>query len=277
MILTIGGDMRYAHLVRIAAQEGMDIKCIGLEMCSFDLPHTDLSTLSEADAVILPNPWRSGMVLPFSHQIITLNDVFCKPHSDALFLLSDTTHMPPETYSRRIIDLSVDTEYVMKNAHLTAEGAVSIAMKRGEYALMDSTCLVIGYGRIARRLALILHALGAKVYAAARREEVRRQIKSDNLEACAIHELSEVLPHAHYIFTTPPVQIFDRALLECIRPDALLMDLASSPFGFDLAQAHALALHASRENALPGRYCPASAGNALLDAVKRVLTDHHIS
>ncbi len=271
MLLTIGGDMRYAHLTRLADDRNLDIHCIGLENSPFPLPHTDLHAVSRADAVILPNPWRSGMSLPLAAQKITLNDIFSLLRPDALVLLSDTACIPALSDHIKWIDLSQDEQYILSNAHLTAEGALSIAMKHDASALMGSVCLVIGYGRIARRLAQLLHVMGAEVHAAARREEVRRQIKSDGIHAHSLDNLSSVLPNAHFIFSTPPASVLDSALLRQISPDALLMDLASPPFGFDLTQARTLGLCASRENGLPGRYAPRSAGAILLEAVLRTV------
>lgn len=275
MILTVGGDMRYAYMTALAKKQSLDIGCIGLESCSFELPHADLSALSKADVILLPNPWRSGMNLPLAQQTFTQQDIFSRMRSNALLLLSDTACMPRLPDGIRWVNLSDDEEYVLKNAHLTAEGALAIAMKRGRYALCDSVCVVIGYGRIAKRLAQLLHALGAKVYAAARREEVRRRIQADGLHSLSTsaQDLARILPFAHYIFSTPPASILDKELLSLISKDALLMDLASPPFGFELSQAHELMLQASRESNLPGRYSPVSAGSTLLGAVRRAI-DH---
>ena len=51
--------------------------------------------------------------------------------------------------------------------------------------------------------------------------------------------------------------------------DALIIDLASAPFGVSLEAAQSLGLRAWREPALPGRYCPFSAAWALQRSVRR--------
>lgn len=273
-ILTIGGDLRYAHMTRLAAAQSMEIAAVGLEACPFSLPCAPPEEIARAKALILPNPFRGGLCLPFSAQPLELNDVLSAAGRGALILLSDAAGMPPALKSDRVIDLSADPEFVLRNAHLTAEGALSAASLASERSLSGSMCLVIGYGRIGRRLSQLLHSLGADAAAAARRAPVRETIRQDGISAFSMDELPALLPRAHFIFNTAPALVLPEPLLRLIRPDAHLMDLASPPYGFDLSLARGLSLSAVRENGLPGRYCPLSAGEALLDAVKRALNAH---
>ena len=64
-------------------------------------------------------------------------------------------------------------ELAVKNAAVTAEGAVCLAMEELPYTIDQTPVLVIGYGRIGRLLAKKLGALGAKVTVAARSLEAR--------------------------------------------------------------------------------------------------------
>ena len=73
----------------------------------------------------------------------------------------------------------------------------------------------------------------------------------------------------HPIFSTPPAEVITKNALENIGRDAMLVDLASPPFGFDLNAAQVLGLNAWREQGLPGRYCPVSAARAVYHAILR--------
>jgi dipicolinate synthase subunit A len=272
--LVIGGDLRYAHLTRLAASCGAQFASLGMERCPLPCDAASLDDIPRADALILPNPWRGGMMLPFAASPFSLDDVLSRARSGIPIFLSDTARMPTVTEDFRWVDLSADEEYVLYNAHLTAEGAVSHAMRSTDRALMGSQCLLIGYGRIARRLCELLTELGAHVTVAARREESRLHARLMGAHACSTDELSLVLPEMDFIFSTPPALVLDESLLRLIRPDAHLMDLASPPYGFDLKLALSLSLNAVRESGLPGRYCPFSAGSALLEAVRRALNIH---
>jgi len=50
----------------------------------------------------------------------------------------------------------------------------------------------------------------------------------------------------------------------------MLIDLASPPYGIDLRAAWNRGLRAWREPGLPGRYCPQSAAEAILNALDRI-------
>ena len=71
------------------------------------------------------------------------------------------------------------------------------------------------------------------------------------------------------IVNTAPAQIIGKSVLERIRPGALLMDTASAPYGFNLDEAKEKRIRAWRENGIPGRYCPKTAAERLLDLIER--------
>lgn len=171
------------------------------------------------------------------------------------------------------VDLMKDEDFVRKNAILTAEGAVSAAMRATERAFLGSRCLVVGYGRIAQALARMLAAMGAHVTVAARREEVRDRIRADGYAACGItaEELSLEAARADFIFSTPPAMVFTEGVLTAVRPGVPVIDLASPPFGVDLEAAQRLGVSAWRESGLPGRYCPMTAAELMAEAIKKVI------
>ena len=272
--LVIGGDLRYAHLTNLANACGGQFASLGMERCPLHPYAASLDDIPRADALILPNPWRGGMMLPFAASPFSIEDVLSRARSGIPIFLSDTACMPTVTDDFRWLDLSADEEYVLRNAHLTAEGAVSCAMRSTDRALMGAQCLLIGYGRIAKRLCELLTGVGAHVTVAARREEARLHARLMGAHACSLEELVPVLPEMDFIFSTPPARLLDETLLGHISPDALLMDLASTPYGFDLSHAQKMGLHAVRESNLPGRYCPHSAAQALWEAYGRAL--HHL-
>lgn len=272
-LLTIGGDLRFAHLTRIALSRSIEASALGMEHSPLPLPRAAIEDISRADAIILPNPWRRGMLLPYSDRPFSLDEMLEQIRPDTPVILPDCEGMPAALRNRLLcIDLSSSGEYALKNARLTAEGALSCATKYTDRALMYSKCLIIGYGRIAKRLAQLLKGIGADTIVAARREEVRAQASADGHHAISMEEIPILLPQMDFIFSTPPARVLTDRMLGLIRPDTLLMDLASPPFGFKLETAQALNLLAVRESGLPGRYCPYSAGEILLDAALDALS-----
>ena len=111
--------------------------------------------------------------------------------------------------------------------------------------------------------------LGAKVTVISGRETKLRMAEESGAEAAARANIASALPGQDVIFSTPPATVIDEATLKYVDADAILIDLASPPYGFDLEAARALNLHARREPGLPGRYCPLSAARAIYSAVLR--------
>lgn len=186
------------------------------------------------------------------------------PEGARIFLCGPGTWEDP-----RVTDLWKDEALQTENAWLTAEGAVSAAMRSGSRSLRGMRVLVIGWGRIGRALTEILVALGAKVTVASRREVHRHRAIERGAEAVALGKIEAVLPTLELVFNTAPAMVLDGKRLKHMNRDAMVIDLASPPYGVDLRAAWELGLRAWREPGLPGRYCPESAAAALRDAILR--------
>ncbi|MDO4740960.1 MAG: hypothetical protein Q4A66_09860 [Eubacteriales bacterium] len=172
---------------------------------------------------------------------------------------------------KRTVYLEADEEFLEENAFLTAEGALLPAMGNAGRSLFGARCLIIGYGRIARALYGMLAGMRAEPTAAVRpgrSTERAEKEKADHLPVDAA--LGEIERYDH-IWNTAPERIVGREVLQRIRPEALLIDLASAPYGFDLQEAQWQGVHALRLGGLPGKYCPVSAGAVLARAAARVI------
>ncbi|MBR6186581.1 MAG: hypothetical protein IKQ41_10005 [Clostridia bacterium] len=210
------------------------------------------------DAVILPLP-QSRIDEEYADQLPRGQTVVCGK-TDAFFdRLAD----------RRGWDLKKvleDERFTKENAALTAEGAVYTAMAHSDRSLMGAQCLVTGYGRIGRDLTRLLRALGSIVTVAARRRESREEAGPNSIDMPDIHDVTGKMD---LIFNTVPARVFSIDALRRIRLHALLIDLASAPYGVDPADAENLGVQYRLESGLPGRYCPLSAAMILLDYVER--------
>lgn len=230
-IAVIGGDARYGYLAARLASEGHEI---------VDITHEpELALVGDRE---------SAARAPASAR-----RVWCGPGA-----------APPGWAS-----LSDDETYLCQNAYLTAEGAVSAAMQSLDVAIEALPCLIIGWGRIGAALSGLLAVMGARVLVASRREGARREIEGYGAHYIGLGDISGVLPSYRAIFNTAPATVLSGDALALIGKSALLIDLASPPYGFNLDAARALGLNARRENGLPGRYCPATAAEVMLSALRR--------
>lgn len=166
-------------------------------------------------------------------------------------------------------DLLEDEEYLVDVAYMTAEGAVAAAMAASEAMICSSAALVVGWGRIGRALTELLLSLGAHVTVLTRRPGAWAEIEALGAHATPTERAAEAVRGKDIIFSTPPALVLDEEALAHAEKSALIIDLASPPYGVDLEAARALGIRAWREPGLPGRYCPENAARAILSALRR--------
>ena len=167
------------------------------------------------------------------------------------------------------LDIMKDETYMEDVAYLTAEGALAAAMMETPHTIRGASCMVIGWGRIGRALTRLLAGMGARVTVLSRRSAASDEIINAGARPEPTEMAAETLPGHSVVFSTPPAMVLDAHALKYADKNAALIDLASPPYGIDLEFARQLGLHAWREPALPGRYCPQSAAKAIYDALIR--------
>ena len=173
----------------------------------------------------------------------------------------------------RVADLLRRETLAVGNAALTAEGAIGRMIEQSERALWGGRALVLGWGRIGRILALRLAALGARVTVAARSARDRALAEALGCRAQDYGELDGTLGDFDFIVNTVPARVLTEGMLCLIRPDALLLELASPPGGFDRRLAQNIGLHALAAPGLPGETAPETAALLLRRAVYAVMEE----
>lgn len=254
----VGGDARFAYLTRLLCLCGYDARAVNGAKC--DVPGVltaQRSELPQARTVVMNWPCAEGEEILRELSSGT-NVLFCGPGK------------PPCTpEGLNFTDLWTDERLQLENAWLTAEGAICAAMNESKASLKDCHCLVIGWGRIGKALTELLIGMRARVTVASRSEKGRNGAVERGAESVSTYRMAEAVRDKQIIFSTAPERVLDEAALRYAEPDAMIIDLASAPFGVDLEAAHGLNLRAWREPKLPGRYCPFSAARALLQAIIR--------
>ena len=246
--LILGGDARMSAL---AALLGKDSRCI-------DDPQTARKLLPEATSVVTNHPPKLSLTLEAVRNLTS-------PEA-TIYLCGPKLY---EGNDPRVIDLWADEALLRENARFTAEGALSAAMRASQRSLRDLPCAVIGWGRIGSALTELLVALGSRVTVISRTPAHRNRAIERGAEAAAPEEMPIILKKTLLIISTPPAMVLDEAQLSRVNRGAIILDLASPPYGVDLAAAWKLGLRTWREPGLPGRYCPMSAAETLLKAMKR--------
>ncbi|MDO4548814.1 MAG: NAD(P)-dependent oxidoreductase [Clostridia bacterium] len=274
-LVAIGGDRRYAHMVREAIKNGVSAAAFGLERSGlFDVPEIDVDQIGDAECVVMPNPFGGQWKMPLSGKNIGLNDILNNINKNATLILFGSGKVPQSILdAHEVVFLDEDEILMTELARQTAEGAIHSVCERAAYELYRCRALIIGYGRIGKALHRILNGYQASVAVVARRKSAQCEAAVNSALAMDFSNFEQALALSQIIFSTPPERVLDARLVQLINRNALLVDLSSRPFGVDMDAAEARWLHAWREPSLPGRYCPQSAGRSMLDAVLRVLNE----
>lgn len=148
------------------------------------------------------------------------------------------------------MDLLKNESYLQKNAAITAQCALKLALPLLHTLPQDSPILIIGWGRIGKHLAVLLKGKGYPIIVAVRKDETRAVLTALGYDAVDCNSFSSFLPDMRLIFNTAPAPVLseeDTALCHnCVK-----MDLASKKgiAGNDVIWARGLpGIHAPKES-----------------------------
>jgi len=278
----VGGDRRAAILGALLLQDGHKVHSYALEQAPLpaEIPKDGClqACVYAADCVILPTPAENGGLLntPLSAESLPMEDVIASLWPGQLLCagkLSEESCRAALREKLHVADIMRRPDFVTGNAALTAEGAIGLMMQESERALRGSRALVLGFGRIGKLLSLGLLSLGAAVSVAARSGTDRALAAALGCEALQFGQLEGLIGDFDFIANTVPAPVLSEAALCCAQPQALLLELASPPGGFDRRLAQNIGLHALAAPGLPGRYAPYSAALLLREAVYGAIRD----
>ena len=278
----IGGDRRTAHLARLLLRDGHRLRSFALERAELPPEVSRESCLQScvygADCVLLPLPAERGGYLnaPFSAEEIAMGALVEALWPGQLLIgggLGDETVTAALRAGLQAADLLQRPELTVGNAALTAEGAIGLMIRESERSLWGSPCLVLGWGRIGRILALRLRALGAEVSVAARSGADRALAEALGIWALDYGQIDAALADAAFVVNTVPARVLTEQQLCLIAPEALLLELASLPGGFDRELAVNIGLHIVEAPGLPGRTAPESAAELLRRAIEGIIEE----
>ena len=159
----------------------------------------------------------------------------------------------------------------MGTALPTAEGAIQIAMEQLPITIHGARVLVVGFGRVGRVVAQRMAALGARVSVAARRYESLAWARAMGYGAEKTGQLAGWLCSYDLVVNTVPALVLGEAELADLRPDCLVLDLASRPGGVDPQAAERLGRKVIHALSLPGKVAPVTAGAAIQSTIYNML------
>lgn len=278
----LGGDARQFSLADRLGEQGGEVRCYGLPQQNMKKGISVFfnwrEAVADADAVILalpasPDGVRVHIPLAVGEVIPSLEEVF-SALPRGVFLaggrFSPSAKTLAEKYGHSPFDYAKSEAFQSRNALPTAEGAVSILMERISCTVSGLPVAITGYGRVAKALAQLLHAMGARVTIGARKPMALAEAACEGYGILRLTGEKSVISLCEgqaAIFNTVPHWLFNKEVLKSMGKDTLLIDLASAPGGVDVDAASGLGIPVIWALALPGKYAPITAGQIIADTI----------
>ena len=276
--LIIGGDMRNVEVANILSKLGHDCYIYGMDR--IDILNQNIkkaeaisTSIKGCRGVILPVPVsKDGVKItaPYSSDDIYLAEVFSSVDKSTQIFGGVVSKKLIEAASLRnikIIDYMEDEKVKIRNAQLTAEGTVEIAINRTKHSIWGSEILVCGYGRIGKFVAKYLKALGGNVTVSSRKEDTITEAILRGYNAVNTQNISDDIKRFDLIINTVPTLVFDKILLSKCKKSTKIIDLASAPGGVDFDWAKVLNIDAIHALSIPGKTAPVTSAEIITNYI----------
>lgn len=281
-IAVLGGDARELILIPELLRLGAKVKVAGFPSCreleEALLVISPAEAVQETEVVILPFPGTDAqgkIYAPLAKEELFLNAEVWEALSPGVVMIIGKARpflrAMVQEYGIRLLEIAERDEVAILNAIPSAEGALQIALEELPITLHGSNAFVLGFGRLGQTLARVLRALGAKTWVVARKAGALARGYEQGYKVASFTKLPAVISQADVIFNTVPALVLDAFVLAKVRPEALIIDLASEPGGTDFEAAARLKRKAILASGLPGKVAPVTAGRILAQVVPALI------
>jgi len=260
LFVIFGSDSRFEYTKKALTQKGFEA-----------VSYTEAYG-GRKRALVLPLPFSRDMKsvnLPSAQNAVFLDDIVTSlKGGEHVFGGMMTEEFAAECRAKGAVCFDYyDEELILKNAELTAFGLIRLLE---EMKLEKATCkfAVTGFGRTAKAISNALEANGLDFTVTARSEEAESTAKSMNFSFVKLDSFTDKSGEFDIIINTVPALIFDRQKLSALNAGAIIIDIASAPFGVKKEDAEACNIKLIRALGLPGKYAPDKAGALIADRLE---------
>lgn len=274
----IGGDLRLVYLAKLFAKDKNNIVYTYAQEESYFEEKNIIITknleesIEKSEVVIGPIPFtkdKKNLNTPFSKNIISINNLFENLSNKTLI----AGNIPQEYLNYKnikIIDIMKNEELTILNTIATAEGAIEQIILNTNTTIQGSNILILGFGRVAKTLALKLKLLDAKITCAARRIKSMAWIETYGFYKLNIENLNENLENFDVIINTVPDKILTKKELNYIKKQTTIIELASLPGGIDRIYAQKIGLKCILALGLPGKVAPYTTAKYIKNSIEKI-------
>lgn len=273
-VLLLGGDSRQLYLSRILSRNGFSATIhYDREDSSFSMEEA----IKNSHIILCPIPFtRDNINLFSSHEQndLGIGNILSHLTSDHI-LFGGSIPVSVKNYAKdngiACFDYMDMDEITVKNTIATAEGAIAEAIRLSPGCLHKSKCLITGFGKCGRTLALKLKGLDAAVTIANRKEAALTLADSMGFDTRALNHISGDIGTYQFIFNTIPANVFEKDLILAMDPNVTIIDIASAPGGVDFDFCKQRNIRAKLCPGLPGIYAPGASAEILFEAIVKCL------
>ena len=282
-ITVVGGDLRIVKLIEMLINDGYKVYTYALEnseeLLSLDgveMCPTLEEAVSYSKVVVGPVPLSSDrrrISAPFGRNSVELEDFVEALKGKYLIAGNINITEKLEEMGVQSTDLLKREEFSVLNTIATAEGTIQIAMEETLRTVHGTNVLIMGFGRIGKVLAKMLDGIGAKVYCEARKDEDISWIKAYGYNPIHLNDLDENLNKFDIIINTIPFQLLNADKLDLVKPEAVIIDLASNPGGVDRKAAREKNIKVIWALSLPAKVAPLTSAEFIKETLYHVLKE----
>lgn len=264
-LISLGGDNRQNYMLRRFKEFGYDAES------SDTVPEN----INDFDAVILPLPASSDSV-HIKGTNIKFDDLCdCLLPQKIIFTgkIDETTKAEFFKKGISVYDYYAREEFAQKNAVPTAQGVLTFVMNHLPKTVCSLKVTVIGYGKSGKAICKMFSALGADVTSCSRKYLSVATAQAHGFRSFLLKDAAKAAEYSDIVINTVPATILGKEFIDKVPKEAMLIDISSPPYGFDLSYAESAGRKVCILPSLPGHYVPATAGSIIADTILNILEE----
>lgn len=276
--LIIGGDSRQLYIADYLEKYGKSVEIYALPEITRKCVKDIKQAVDYCDSIIFPLPLTKDNKNIFSIVSMkeTMDEIFNFIIKEKIIfagMVSKSIEAKIKNKGAIIYDYFKREDVTLMNTVPTAQGIIKVIIDNINFTIHSSKCAVFGYGRVAKVTADILSSLGAHVTVCARKSSDIALAEINRMQGCMISDFHKIASDYDIIVNTVPSAVINRKILENVKSDCLIIDVASAPFGTDFASAYEFGINAIQCPSLPGKVAPKTAGKIIADGILNILKE----
>lgn len=234
-----------------------ELKALGYNTMPFS--QENFAKLKKGDYIVLSPAYKWSVEL--SQKLPQNISIVCGAVSPEVKDIFDNKNI-------KYFNLMDDEDFVLRNAMITAEGALADLIFYTKKSIFECNILILGSGRCAKAMAYLLYKLGVKFDLTMRDAFKLKQSQLLCNKALDWADYKNNLKEYDVVINTIPTKLFEEEDLQKFKEGSVVLELASKQCLQDLkAEKFSYILCP----ALPSKYTPQSAGNLIFNYLQTLL------